>query len=393
MKTLAWLLLVSLLFFACEKPLRPPYVTPELRNWPTQYKGVAGLKLHVFKTGEVTTARKLAYRGGSLLDSLVLDILVFAIEHPRQGLVLVGAGLSRAVAQEAESYLGVFRTSIGSPFMAEGQDIVSQLASTKWSEKNVRTLILPDLRFSHTGELENFPSAQIVVTSTEYTAATEEEESALSISDEYDGVTQWRFIDFAGAAPLGTFRAHRDLFGDGSVLLIDVTGATAGGVAVLVRLPRAPVLLCGNLAWTAEQARYVREPSVVFNRQAWWENAWRLKKFTELAPELVVFPDNDWNAVASAKAKNVVLHSFPPTKKTPKEKTPEKRKVEKGSREKEGKKAVTKKLNQETKKERKRKEVDKRKREKNVEKRRSRETPRPNRTRVEAPLHRESLQT
>lgn len=323
MKTSAWLLLLSLLCSACEKPLRLPYVTPELENWPTPYEGIAGLKLHVFKTGEVTALKKLAYRGSSLLDTLNLDILVFAIEHPRHGVVLVGTGLSRAVAHEAESYLGGFRTAIGSLTMAEGQEIFSQLAYANLSAQRVRMIILPDLRFSHTGELENFPTAQIVVASAEYAAASEEEESALSIGDEYDGVTQWRFIDFAGAKPLGTFRAHRDLFGDGSVLLIDVAGATAGGMATVVRLPQAPVLLCGNLAWTAEQAQYAREPGFTVNRTAWWENAWRLKKFVELAPELIVLPDSDWNAVTRHQAKDLILHPFPPVQKA--EKKPETR--------------------------------------------------------------------
>lgn len=312
MKTLVRFLVLSLLLIsACEKPLRLPYVTPALENWPTPYKGVEGLKLHVFKTGEVTARKKLAYRGSSLLDTLDLDILVFAIEHPRQGIVLVGTGLSRAVAQEAESYLGAFRTAVGSPTMAEGQDIFSQLAHANLSEQRIRTIILPDLRFSHTGELENFPTAQIVTTSAEYAVAIEEEESALSMSDEYDGISQWQFIDFTGAEPLGTFRAHRDLFGDGSVLLIDVAGATAGGIAVLVRLPQAPVLLCGNLALTAEQAQFVREPGFTVNRTAWWENAWRLKKFAELAPELIVLPDNEWRAITTRQVKDLIPHPFP----------------------------------------------------------------------------------
>lgn len=300
-----------LLLTACEKPLRPPYIVPQLANWPQPYKGVPGLKLHVFQTGEVTVPKKLVYRDGSLLETLELDVAVFVLEHPRRGLILVGTGLSRGVAQEAKTYLGVFRTAIGSPSMADGQDILSQLESAGFEENRVRTIILPDLRFSHTGELENFPQAKVVVSSAEYNAAMAEDETALSLSDEYDGVKQWQFIDFAGAQPLGTFGAHRDLFGDGSVLLIDVTGATAGGMAVLMRLPRAPVLLCGNLAWTADQMRYAREPGTLLNRAAWWENAWRLKKFTELAPELIAVPDHDWETIEAIKTQDMILHAFP----------------------------------------------------------------------------------
>ncbi|MGE0681530.1 MAG: MBL fold metallo-hydrolase [Candidatus Binatia bacterium] len=260
----------------------------------------------------MTVPKKVVYRGGSLLDTLVLDVLAFAIEHPSKGIILVGAGLSRGVVDDADGYLGVFRTAIGSPTMAKGQDILSQLESAGLSEERVRDIILPDLRFSHTGELENFPKARVIVSSVEYITAVEEGESALSLSDEYDGVKQWQFVDFVGAEPLGTFHAHRDLFNDGSVLLIDIAGATPGGLAVLMRLPHAPVLLCGNLAWTAEQARYVREPGFVFNRQSWWENAWKLKKFTELVPELVILPDHEWEAVEAAKTQDMIVHVFPP---------------------------------------------------------------------------------
>ena len=125
-----------------------------------------------------------------------------------------------------------------------------------------------------------------------------------------DNPRKWRFIDFAGAKPLGTFRAHQDLFGDGSVLLIDAAGATAGGLAVLVRLPAAPVMLCGNLAWTVEQYRYARLPGLLADRDAWWEKVWRLKKFKELVPELAVLPDHDWAAIEAAKTKDMVLHPF-----------------------------------------------------------------------------------
>jgi len=80
-----------------------------------------------------------------------------------------------------------------------------------------------------------------------------------------------------------------------------VAGATAGGVAALVRLPTGPVLLCGNLAWTKEQYLYARFPGLLFDRTAWWEKVWRLKKFKELVPELVVLPDHDWATAESVK--------------------------------------------------------------------------------------------
>jgi metallo-beta-lactamase superfamily protein len=309
--------LLLLLFSACEKPLRLPYITPELHNWPKVYKGVPGLRLHVFNTGSLEVRDRLVYRDGSPLNTVSLDIQVFVIEHPRYGLIVVGTGLNQASVDDVEHHLGLFRASAGTPVMAKDQDILAQLKRAKLPSTKVHYIILPDLRLDHAGELQSFPAAQPIVASAEYEAATAEKDNSLYVSEEYDNVREWRFIDFAGAQPLGIFRAHRDLFNDGSVLLIDASGATAGGLAVLVRLPAAPVLLCGNLAWTKEQYFYTRLPGLLFDRDAWWDKIWRLKKFKDVVPELAVFPDHDWAAVEAAKTKDVVLHPFSAAEEAP----------------------------------------------------------------------------
>src|SRR5215510_6442127 len=211
---------VSLFFFAlllitCDKPPRLPYIPPELHHWPRAYKGIEGLRLHVFTTGTITVPSKAIYRGASLLDTSTLDILAFVIEHPRHGLVLVGTGLNRQIVEHAESYLGAFRTTLGRPTMAKGQDIFTQLNRAKLPDEKVQYLILPDLRFDHTGELASFPTAQAVVAAAEFKAVTEQEDNPFSLPDEYDHRSHWQFIDFAAAEPIGTFRAYKDFLSDG----------------------------------------------------------------------------------------------------------------------------------------------------------------------------------
>jgi glyoxylase-like metal-dependent hydrolase (beta-lactamase superfamily II) len=297
----------------CEKPLRLPYITPHLHNWPKSYEGVPGLKLHVFHTGTLTVPERAVYQDGSVLTRRSLDILVFVIVHPRHGLILFGTGLNRALVKDPEDYLGFFLASFGKLEVKEGQDILSQLRQAKLPRDKVRYIIVTDLRFTHTGELERFPRARVVVTAEEHTAAIAANRDELYFPEEYDKVREWRFIDFAGAEPLGTFRAHTDLLGDRSVLLIDTAGATAGGMAVLVRLPTTPVLLCGNLAWTKENYFHARLPGFLFDREAWWEKVWRLKKFKDLVPALVILPDHDWAAVKAVQMQDMTLHPFSAT--------------------------------------------------------------------------------
>ncbi len=305
---------VLILGAACEEPLRLPYIEPVLHNWPAeQYQGVRGTKLHVFHTGSITVSSRIVYRDGSLPQQHTLDILVFGIEHPKQGLVLVGTGLNRGLAEDAPRYLGPVRSVFGQADMQPGQDILSQLKTTQLSAERVKFVVLPDLRLDHTGELESLSQAAAVVTREEHVAALSSSPLGLYMADEFDQVEKWQFVDFSPATPLGTFARSHDLFGDGSIELIDVAGATAGGLAVLVRLPERPVLLCGNLAWTHSQARYAWMPGLAFQRELWWEKIWRLKKFKDLVPELLVLPGHDWKAVRKVKASDITVHEFSPS--------------------------------------------------------------------------------
>lgn len=306
--------LLALLVGGCHDPLQPPHIVPELHNWPETYHGTPGLRLHVFQTGSMTLSSRLVYEGGSVFGQTQLDVLVFAIQHPHQGLILVGTGLNRALADSVadgpQTYLETPLSVLGRARLSAGQDIVAQLQAARLPADETTHIILPDLRPDHAGELEHFSGATAVVTSAEHAAAIGQTGLGAYLPKEYDQVAQWQFIDFGQAEPLGLLPAAQDLFGDGSVILLDASGMTAGGLAVLVRLPTGPVLLCGNLAWTRDQYRYTRLPGLAFDRDAWWDKIWRLKKWTQLAPELTVLPDHDWQAVEAGITVDMRLHIF-----------------------------------------------------------------------------------
>jgi glyoxylase-like metal-dependent hydrolase (beta-lactamase superfamily II) len=321
-----WLILgiFALFFLGCERPLRLPYIPPELHSWPKPYKGTRGLKLHVFTTGSLEVPRALLVRGGSWLRRQELDILAFLIEHPSQGFILFNTGLNREIAEDPERYMGPLLVALTRPKMAEGQDLFSQIEQAGLPTERVSRIVVSDLRLDHTGELERFPSAEVIVTQIEYDVAQEQRSNVLYREAEYNHVRRWKFIDYIPDQPIGTFTSHIDLLGDGSLILIDAAGATPGNQALLVRLPSQPVLLCGSLALIRENYLYAGMPRLLFDREAWWEKIWRLKKFKDLVPELLVFPDHDLKAVESAKAKDVMVHPFVEEEKD-REKKPQKK--------------------------------------------------------------------
>jgi N-acyl homoserine lactone hydrolase len=310
MRRLVWCTLV-LALLGCEREQRLPYIPPELKNWPHQYRGVSGLKIEGFVTGWVTEPAGLVYRGGGLTTSRRLPVLAFAIHHPRQGLVLFGTGLSHQVVKDPGSQTSGLMALMEQVEAYPGQDLPAQLRAEGLDPKAVRWVVLPSMRFAQTGELEAFPNARVVVARAEREYA--RDAPAGYAPSSYDGVQNWKFVEFPSDAPLGTFASHVDLFGDGSCVLLDASGTTPGTMALLVRLPSAPLVLAGDLAPVDESLRYTAEPRWAFDADQWWDHIWRLKRFHDLDPDLRVIPGYDVAPLWSADLRGMTLHDFTPS--------------------------------------------------------------------------------
>ncbi|MEU0312675.1 MBL fold metallo-hydrolase [Nocardioides sp. NPDC006273] len=59
--------------------------------------------------------------------------------------------------------------------------------------------------------------------------------------------------------PVATFTASHDLFGDSSVLLVELAGHTPGSIGVLARTPSGWVLIAGDAAWHYDQVDLIRQ--------------------------------------------------------------------------------------------------------------------------------------
>jgi glyoxylase-like metal-dependent hydrolase (beta-lactamase superfamily II) len=127
---------------------------------------------------------------------------------------------------------------------------------------------------------------------------------------------KWQTIDFSTEKPLATLLAAHDLLGDGSILALDLSGHTPGSTGLLIRTADAPVLLTGDAAWTKKSWMWPARPITAYDPSLWWEQAWRIKKFAMLEPQLVVIPGHDDLAVAEVKIASFVAHELQPAPAT-----------------------------------------------------------------------------
>jgi len=290
----------------CEQPRRMPYVPPDLHNWKDVRPTVRGLRLHLFTTtGSVEPPAGLF--GGSWTTRVALEVPAFVIEHPRAGAILVGTGLSPALRDGPERYLGWLLARVARPSVEEGDELASQLEAAGFAPARIRRVILPDCRFPQTGGLSGLREAEVLVGRADREWGLRGDLGSGVQREDLLAVQRWQPIDFAAAKPLGTLDRAVDLLGDGSAWLLDVAGYTPGTVAVLVRLPKGPVVLAGGAVPLASTLRTPVLPPIATDADGWWEAAWRLKRLRELADVLVV-PGFELAAVDDKPRPDIVVH-------------------------------------------------------------------------------------
>lgn len=149
----------------------------------------------------------------------------YIIEHP-EGLIVVDCGMDDA---------------LGDTLVPDGNP-AARLAQLGYSTDDVRYLILSHMHYDHTTYLKQFPHATILVRADEYEAALDPVDPAKYgyNPSHYAGTETWDYKTIPA-------NERYDVFGDGTIVLIDTSGHSAGHQSVLLTLPSGKrIMLTGD---------------------------------------------------------------------------------------------------------------------------------------------------
>ncbi|MBO9380135.1 MBL fold metallo-hydrolase [Sphingomonas histidinilytica] len=117
--------------------------------------------------------------------------------------------------------------------------IVDQLAQIGVKPEQIGLIGISHYHFDHTGQAADFPKAKLVIGAGDLKAARADR----------DGIGKPIAPWLADGAKVEAVEGDKDLFGDGSVVMVNFTGHTPGHHGLLVRLPKTGVvLLSGDVA-------------------------------------------------------------------------------------------------------------------------------------------------
>jgi N-acyl homoserine lactone hydrolase len=214
------------------------------------------------------------FESGTLgLGGVEVPVPFFLIRHP-QGDVVVDGGNPLAVAHDAHAHWGGLADQFA-VHMTEEQHCAAQLRRLGVGPDSVGLIVQTHLHIDHTGALGHFPNATIVVHARELQAARSAGPPMVSgyVRADYERPgLRWR-----------PATGELDLFGDGTIRLLETPGHSAGHMSILLELDETGrVLLTADAADNRAQWDGREHPRALFSRE---DAARSLERLRELARE------------------------------------------------------------------------------------------------------------
>jgi glyoxylase-like metal-dependent hydrolase (beta-lactamase superfamily II) len=219
-----------------------------------------------FSTGSVDIHPQHAYRGRSPMYWWILTsrrwltgrpINVYVIEHT-DGVVLFDTGQDRESVTDPSYFpdgpVGLIYRRLARFEVKDDETLTAGLERLGYRPADVTTAIISHLHQDHIGGIREIPDADLMVSAEEWRSLHRpmaEARGLLRGHIDKPGV-RWSPVEFTALTDpsLAPFTTGRDLFGDGSLVLLPTPGHTSGSMSMLVRgRATGPLLLAGDLTY------------------------------------------------------------------------------------------------------------------------------------------------
>jgi glyoxylase-like metal-dependent hydrolase (beta-lactamase superfamily II) len=237
-----------------------------------------------FSTGAVDIHPQHAYRGRTPMYWWILTsrrwltgrpINVYVIEHA-DGIVVFDTGQDRASVTDPDYFpggaVGLIYRRLARFEINREETLTAGLARLGYRPSDVTTAVISHLHQDHIGGVGEIPDAELLVSAEEWRSLHRplaEARGLLRDHIELPGA-RWSPVGLTALEDrsLAPFTTGRDLFGDGSLVLLPTPGHTRGSLSLLIRRPdMVPLLLAGDLTYDVHAFEQGRSGGVGSRRQ------------------------------------------------------------------------------------------------------------------------------
>jgi glyoxylase-like metal-dependent hydrolase (beta-lactamase superfamily II) len=259
------------------------------------------MSLSRIDAGVIHRTAAFGYRGGSFRDKRDFAMSAVLVKHPR-GDLLIDTGFGRKVEEHLRLFF-LLRATSDYEVLTPAADRLRQVG---YDMSKLRAIILTHAHWDHLSGLPDFPNTPVWITPAERRFITEGGPImavARSCSDAH-----FEELSFE-SGPYLNFPSSRDVYGDGSVVIVPAPGHTPGSVIVFVTLPQSRrYAFIGDLAWLREGVTEREERPGLLSAIADHDasgvrvNLLRMSALLQRDPTLTIIPAHDAQAFAALPA-------------------------------------------------------------------------------------------
>ena len=297
MKPCTIFVLAALGLSGCAKKAPPA----TLANW-TAPKPPAEMRMTLFSGATVFASESDAIKGGDPKKQLAMPVVMAFVRHPK-GDVLIDTAFGTKHAEHVKEFpASLFDKVMKASYDPTKESAVAHLSALGLGPSDVDWILLTHMHWDHAGGVGDFPDAKVVIPRAEWEQA---HRSDLTLA--VRGYADSMYDDLRSAVmlvewpdrPFGTFERSVDLFGDGSVVLLDTRGHTPGHMAVLVSLPSGErFLFTGDASWLRRGYREGKHKGgktrlLDNSRRGVMPMLERIHALEKLAPDVKIVPSHD----------------------------------------------------------------------------------------------------
>lgn len=234
----------------------------------TQTANVASIRF--FTTGYIEFSRRLAQRGAAQKKTR-FHATVALIDHPKFGLTLFDTGYSPRFNAATQKWPWRLYRMMTPAFVPPELAVVNQLKASGVDPSEIRQIVISHFHADHICGLSDFPNADFVATNRAWEGV-KHLKGLRAIKNAFipsllpdDFSDRFHGLGAFHGPPLGPFPRSHDLFGDGSVLLVELDGHAKGQTGAIVRNNDGQrVFLLADAFWTRTEIEQNLKPTASF---------------------------------------------------------------------------------------------------------------------------------
>lgn len=227
------------------------------------------VKLHLGYSGFCLAKEHHTIKGGGNID-VKFNALWALIQHPSKGYILFDTGYTQRFFKATKKYPNKLYANLTKVVLKESEEVKQQMKENKIECKDIKHIIISHFHADHVGGLKDFENAQIHVSK----AALDQVNKLPKLLAFSKGILKELLPNNLNSrvsvieensliSKDSIFNNKYDLFGDGSLIIYNLTGHAAGQIGLLLETKKNKYFLVADACWNIKAILENKLPSPI----------------------------------------------------------------------------------------------------------------------------------